>query len=395
MTHMIRDTAERKLDTLPWSMATLARPPRDTRLDIVRGWLQLSIFASHATGSIAGAWLIHGAWGFSDSSEQFILLSGFTLGSVFARKEARDGWSSAARDLLRRTWRLYRIHMMVFALFFLAVAAASATWLPGEIDARGWRPLLADPAHALPGAVLMLYQPDFMGILPSFVWGMLLLPLFVGLVTRIGAVALALPLASYAAVQVSGIDLPPLPSTGGIAFNPFAWQLLYLGGAFLGARAWRNGRALDLAPGWDRAATIAAVSMVLGALWIKLAWRGLLPLPVPDEWTSRLDWKPDLAPARALHAFALAWLVARFVPRMADWMDTGPARWLARIGRSSLEVFCLGIFLSWGLASLFRLAPPMIGRIVDIPLILLGCTVLGYFATRLERRSSGSSPKPR
>ena len=395
MTHMMPDTAEPKLDTLPWSMATPARPPRDTRLDIVRGWLQLSIFASHATGSIAGAWLIHGAWGFSDSSEQFIFLSGFTLGSVFARKQARDGWTSAARDLLRRTWRLYRIHMMVFALFFLAVAAASAMWLPGEIDARGWRPLLGDPAHALPGALLMLYQPDFMGILPSFVWGMLLLPLFAGLVGRIGAFALAVPLVSYGLVQVIGIEVPPLPAGGGIAFNPFAWQLLYLAGAFLGARALRHGRAIDLAPRWDRAATVVAVAMVLGALWIKLAWRGWLPLPVPDEWTSRLDWKPDLAPARALHAFALAWLVARFVPRMADWMDTVPARWLARIGRSSLEVFCLGIFLSWGLASLFRLAPPMIGRIVDLPLILLGCAVLGGFAAWLERRSSGSNRLPR
>ena len=33
-----------------------ARPPRDTRVDIVRGWLQLTIFASHA----AGSWVGHG-----------------------------------------------------------------------------------------------------------------------------------------------------------------------------------------------------------------------------------------------------------------------------------------------------------------------------------------------
>lgn len=26
----------------------LQRPPRDTRLDLLRGWLQLQIFASHA-----------------------------------------------------------------------------------------------------------------------------------------------------------------------------------------------------------------------------------------------------------------------------------------------------------------------------------------------------------
>jgi hypothetical protein len=43
---------------------------------VVRGWLQLSIFASNAFGSFIGGWMIHAAWGLSDSSEQFVLLSG-------------------------------------------------------------------------------------------------------------------------------------------------------------------------------------------------------------------------------------------------------------------------------------------------------------------------------
>jgi len=66
--------------------AVLSRPPRDTRIDILRGYLQLVIFAAHAYGSFIGGWMIHAAWGFSDSSEQFVFLSGFTLGSVFALK---------------------------------------------------------------------------------------------------------------------------------------------------------------------------------------------------------------------------------------------------------------------------------------------------------------------
>ena len=71
---------------------TLQRPPRDTRLDLLRGWLQLQIFASHAQGSFIGAWMISAAWGLSDSSEQFVYLSGFVLGSVFTLKAHRGGW---------------------------------------------------------------------------------------------------------------------------------------------------------------------------------------------------------------------------------------------------------------------------------------------------------------
>ncbi|MCX7382649.1 MAG: OpgC domain-containing protein [Alphaproteobacteria bacterium] len=362
------------------------RPPRDARLDIVRGLLQLSIFASHATGSVVGAWFIHGAWGFSDSSEQFILLSGFTLGSVFARKSARDGWAAAARDLLRRTFRLYRIHLLVFALFGLLMLAASLTFLPGEAAAHGWLPLLTAPAHAIPGVALMLFQPDFMGILPSFVWCMLLLPPFAWLSRRFGNAALLAPLALYAAAQISGLMVPALPAGGGISFNPFAWQLLYLTGAWLGARALPDGQALRLPPRWDRALTGFAMAIVGLGLWTKLSWHGLLALPAPDPMTSMIDWKPDLAPLRALHAFSLAWLVARFVPRSADWMDTSPGRWLARIGRNSLEVFCLGIFLSWGAATFFRLVPPMTAHLLDLPLIVAGTLLLGLFARRLERR---------
>lgn len=362
------------------------RPARDTRLDIVRGLLQLSIFASHATGSVVGAWFIHGAWGFSDSSEQFILLSGFTLGSVFARKQARDGWRGAAADLLRRTWRLYRIHLLVFALFGGLMLAASLSFLPGEAATRGWAPLWADPWHAIPGAALMLFQPDYMGILPAFVWCMLLLPGFAWLCGRFGDAALLAPVAVYAAMVAFGLMLPPLPASGGVSFNPFAWQVLYLVGAWLGGRALRDGVALALPRRWDRGLTIAALALVVGGLWVKLSWHGLVALPAPDPMTSLIDWKPDLAPLRALHALALAWLVARFVPRSAGWMDTTPGRWVARIGRHSLEVFCLGIFLSWGVTTLLRLAPSMVAAVADVPLIAAGFLMLGWFARRLERK---------
>src|ERR1700735_5780774 len=93
------------------------RPHPDTRLDIVRGWLQLTIFASHAVGSFIGGWRIHGSWGLSDSSEQFVFLSGFTLGSVCARRTLRDGWRAGAADILWRAWRLYRIHLPVVGLY--------------------------------------------------------------------------------------------------------------------------------------------------------------------------------------------------------------------------------------------------------------------------------------
>jgi hypothetical protein len=361
-----------------------ARPPRDARLDIVRGWLQLTIFASHAFGSFIGGWLIHGAWGLSDSSEQFVFLSGFTLGSVCARRSARDGWRAGAIDMLWRTRRLYRIHLLVVVLFGAMVAAAGATFLPMEAERLGWGFALADPVDALPGVLTMLYQPQLMGILPVFVWCMLLLPGFAALEARCGGWALALPVACYAAVWGLGLAAPSLAPDLGIAFNPFAWQLLFLTGAWLGRRALLLGRALPYDAAWARWVTAAAVLVVLAGLALRLSWYGFVPWHAPVAETRWMVGKEDLALPRMLHAWALAWLVARAVPRDAPWMHGLVLRSMAVIGRYSLEVFCLGLFLSWGVATAFRLFPGLI--VLDPLLIGLGSVLLALFAHWLDRR---------
>jgi hypothetical protein len=364
-----------------------ARPPRDQRLDIVRGWLQLTIFASHAFGSFIGGWMIHGSWGLSDSSEQFVFLSGFTLGSVCARRTARDGWRTGTADILWRAWRLYRIQLLVVVLYGAMVVAAGATFLPGEADRLGWSFLLIDPVDALPGVLTMLYQPQLMGILPVFVWCMLLLPGFSVLEGRWGGWALALPIACYAAVWTFGLAAPSLAPDLGIAFNPFAWQMLFLTGAWLGRRALLYGRALPFDAPWARWATTAAVLMVLVGLALRLSWYGFIPWHAPVAETRWVIGKEDLALPRMLHAWALAWLVALLVPRDAPWMHFFPLRAMAIIGRYSLEVFCVGLFLSWIATTVFRLAPDWTG-LEDPLLIGAGSVLLALFARWLDRRRS-------
>ncbi len=361
------------------------RPARDTRLDIVRGALQLVIFASHATGSWIGVWLIPASWGLSDSSEQFVFLSGLTLGSVFARKAARDA-AAARADLLGRTWRLYRTHLLVFALYGLLVCAAGATLLPGEARRMGWTPLLAHPLARLPGVLLMVEQPSYMGILPLFIWCMLLLPGFAALEARWGNRALLAPLALNGGVWVLRAVAPPLGLEDGIGFNPFAWQAIFLIGAWLGRRALLRGRALPYAGPWARVATVAAVAVLTGGLVCQLSWHGFIA-PFAD----RLEWlsdKKDLAPGRLLHALALAWLVAALVPREASWMRGAVPRWLAGIGRHSLSVFCVGLFCSWAATAVFRLAPPL--PLLDPLVIGAGCVVLGGFARWREQRRAAA-----
>lgn len=359
------------------------RPPRDTRLDIFRGLLQLVIFASHATGTWIGVWLIPSPWGLSDSSEQFVFLSGFTLGSVFARKAVRDGFFDAWRDMLRRTWRLYRTHLLVFVLYGLAVVVAGATLLPGEAERMGWAPILMHPLASLPAVLATVAQPSFMGILPLFIWCMLLLPGFAALEARIGDAALLVPLTVYVAAWSVIEAIPNLGWEDGIGFNPFTWQFIFLGGAWLGRRALLRGRAAPFTAGWARWITVGAFVVLAAGLLVRLGWHGFLPVPlVPAFWW--LADKKDLPPGALLHALALAWLVAAFVPRDAGWMHLALPRAVAAIGRNSLQVFCVGLFFSWGASVAFRMVP--YSAALDLFLIVVGCLGLGLFAWWRERR---------
>ena len=365
--------------------APLARPARDQRLDVIRGGLQIFIFVSHIANSFVGGWLIHRAWGLSDSSEQFLFLSGLMLGSVFTLKAARGPAWPATLDIFRRAARLYRTHLTMCLLFCTMLALVSVAFIPGELQRLGWGWMLADPLHAIPAMLVMIYEPDWMDILPMFVWGMLLLPPFLLAESRFGAWALLPPVLVYLATQIGWITSPSLTTEIGMGFDPFAWQLIYLLGAWLGRRALRQGRALPYDAAWAPLATGAAVLVLLVGLYVKLCWHGWLHWPAPGF---EADWvydKQELAWPRLVHAMALAWLVGALMPRDASWLRTRLAEAVAVMGRHSLEVFCLGLFLSYGVSSALRLWPTLFWPL-DFGLSALGVLVLMAWARFLARK---------
>ncbi|MBU8545069.1 MULTISPECIES: OpgC family protein [Roseomonadaceae] len=355
---------------------TLKRPPRDLRLDVLRGWLQVSIFIAHAFGAVF-FWGIHASWGVSDSSEQFVLLSGLALGSVFTLKRARDGFGAALRDLMGRVRKLYLTHLVVFVLFAAMVFWARMT-SPVPPEAVGWGWLAEDPLRAIAGTLVLLYQPAFMDILPLFVFCMLMLAPFLWLLERIGDWALLAPFGLYAATQIFGLTPPGLGGTE-IGFDPFAWQVLFLLGAWCGRRALLGAAPLPRHP----ALFLLAAGVVAAGLWVKLGHYGwTIPAPALLENAAH---KPILGPLRLAHALALAWLVAVLVPREAPWMHGAVPRVLALIGQHSLHVFCLGLFLSWGVATALAVHPA--GALgLELVLIPAGIAALAGFAAMLDRR---------
>jgi hypothetical protein len=148
----------------------------------------------------------------------------------------------------------------------------------------------------------------------------------------------------YILVQLFGWNLPQWPKNQWF-FNPLAWQLLIVLGAWWimqGRETWRS---------WLGSHTLIVVSVLylLFACIIALSWsvkslEAIVP-PVLADLIYPID-KSDLDPLRLLHFLAIAVLVARFVP--PDWNGLGSPilRGAIRCGENSLEIYCAGVLLS-------------------------------------------------
>jgi hypothetical protein len=356
----------------------LARPARDLRLDILRGWLQISIFGAHAVGSAFGAYGIHAVWGLSDSSGQFLFLSGFVLASVFTLKARRDGEGAAARDSWRRAARLWVKHMALFLLFGAMILwAERALPLPGEVDRLAWGLLATDPLTALWGAATLLYLPNYIDVLPVFILAMLAMPGFLWLAARWGAWALLPSGLVWAGVQVGLWHywgwLP-------VGLDPLAWQFAFMLGAWFGRQALLHGVTVRR-QGWAIALSVA----LLAFGFVQRLGEGMgiaLPFDVEEIWT--VAGKTHLGPLALLHGLAIAYLVAVLVPREAGWMHRAIPQAIAAVGRNSLDVFCIGLFLSWVVTAVLRLHPDQWW--LDPAMTLAGIAVLVGFALLRERR---------
>ena len=129
-------------------------------------------------------------------------------------------------------------------------------------------------------------------------------------------------------------------------FNPFAWQLLFVFGAWCAL-----GGAQRLARWLNSPVTFGlAVAYLLFAFGIAMTWYfprlGVFVPKFVGEAIYPID-KTNLDVLRILHFLSLAVITVWFVPR--DWPALkSPVFWPAIVcGQHSLETFCLGVFLAF------------------------------------------------
>jgi hypothetical protein len=353
----------------------LKSPARDPRIDACRGIALWWIFLDHVPNNI-GSWLTLRNYGFSDAAEIFMFVSGVTCALAYGKALRFEGWTGVIGRTLRRSWDIY----VAFLLVTLACAILVHLTGGGRLaDESNTRILLDHPGATLAHAAVLQYRPVNTDVLPIFVLLHLLFTPLLWLLLRAPNATLGASLSLYALVHVLGWSVPVWPN-GHWAFNPLAWQLMVVLGA------WWMIEGERVRP-WVTSRTVLglAVLYLIFSLVIALSWRIKPMEALIPQALSNLRYpvdKSNLDPLRLLHFLALAVLVAWFVPCTWRGLTTPVMRGAIRCGQNSLPIYCLGVLLAF--ASHTALHDVSDGLAMQITLSLGGIVAMVATATLLN-----------
>jgi hypothetical protein len=331
-------------------MADTATIERDLRLDLFRGIGLWVIFLDHIPFNVA-SWITIRNYGFSDAAEMFVFISGYTAGFVYgpAMVEGRSAAASsivAAGRLLKRSWQLYVTHVLLVVLFIAEIA-----YVGGKFD----NPLFAEefnvfdflrhPDIILTQAMVLKFRPSGMDVLPLYIALVLACPAILWALVRrpnstlIGAAIL------YLLARKFDWNLPSFPA-GQWFFNPFAWQLLFVFGAWCALGGAEKLQPLTYSPITRSAAAFFLMfAFLIVMTWHVPQWGHFVP-----KWLASIMYpidKSNLHALRLIHFLALAVMTVPLVPRDWRFLRRPVLQPLILCGQHSLALFCFGVFLSF------------------------------------------------
>jgi len=353
---------------------------RELRLDLFRGLALWLIFIDHVSPDLL-TWFTIRSYGFSDAAEIFIFISGYTAAFVYGRALVDSGLVIATARILRRVWQIYAAHVLLFTF-----VVAEVSWIAVGLDKPFYAeemaitPFLKDPGISMVQGLLLRYRPLNMDVLPLYIVLMLFLPLILSAIWWSGNLTLAMSIGLYALSWWYDLHFTAYPS-GFWSFNPFAWQLLFVFGAWCALGGARKMSRVLSSP----ITLWISVAYLFAAFCVTLTWYFPQYAYLMPHWLEHWIYpisKADLDVLRFGHFLALAAIAVRFVP--AGWPGL-QSRWLWPMilcGQNSLEIFCLGVAL--GFTGYFLLTEISAGLVLHVLVGICGIAMMSALAWLLS-----------
>ena len=372
--------------------ATLPEKGRDLRLDLFRGVANWAIYLDHIPDNVVN-WITTRNYGFSDAADLFVFISGYTASFVYARMMLERGFIVGATRLTKRVWQLYVAHIILFVIYIASISYLALRFgdseLVNEFNVVG---LIDNATETLRQGLFLKFKPVNLDVLPLYIVLMGLFPPVLWLMLRQPNWTMVAAIVLWLVSRQTGWNLPAYP-TGTWYFNPFAWQVLFIFGAWCALGGARQSAAVIMHP----ATLWFCIAYMILALVMTMAGRFPALGELLPHWlysTFNPNDKTNLAPYRFLHFVVIVILVIRFVPKDwpgLEWKIFDP---LVVCGQQSLAVFCVGVFLSF--VGHFQLSMSSGSLFAQIFVSVTGIaimTIVAYYIS-WSKRQDKPLPKP-
>jgi hypothetical protein len=307
-------------------------------LDALRGFMLVWITITHLPTALST--YVNQPFGFVSAAEGFIFLSALFTGSIYFRMAEQNSYGAMRRKLSMRTLQLYLYHVLLLSFVFLvAVPIAASGTRPGLHNLLDFY-FDAGARRAVVDAVLLIYRPPLLDILPMYIIFLALTPVALSASRRFGwKLILAGGFTLWLLAQFGLRDASwqvmnryfglriPLHEMG--SFDLWAWQFLWLVGMWVGV-CWAKDQ-LDL-PRLARQFTIPALFVVSALLATRYAVGRGFELGSYELYFDK--W--HLGVVRLIDFTAIAVLLIR----AQSYLKPLSIRPLVLLGQSSLQVFC-------------------------------------------------------
>jgi hypothetical protein len=319
---------------------------RELRLDLFRGLALWFVYFDHVSPDVL-TWLTIRSYGFSDATEIFIFISGYTAGLVYGRANFELGIVVGTMRVLRRVWQIYTAHLLLFVVLIAEIAyATTMSQKPSfYIQEMEVGEFFRQPGAEMVQVLLLRFRPLNMDVLPLYIVLMAVLPLILQLARGHRDLPLVLSVILYVIVLRYDLNLSTDPE-GFWSFNPCAWQLLFVFGVWCAL-----GGGQRLSPMLESSVIFwIAVGYLCAAFFVTLTWHVPSLESLIPGWLLRAIYpidKTNFDVLRFTHFLALTIVTLRFVPSGWARLRSPYVRPLILCGQYSLQIFTLGVALSF------------------------------------------------
>ncbi|CAB3752994.1 OpgC domain-containing protein [Paraburkholderia humisilvae] len=311
----------------------LPRRGRSIEVDFFRGVVLIVIALDHIPGSVLSHLMLH-TYALCDSAEVFVCLGGYASAAAYDAVLAKRGTQAVRNRFFKRSFEIYRAYLLTALLTLVSGAVLALFHLNRPmVDMTGWPAFSATPLREAFDIAVLRRQPYLSSVLPMYVLFPLVVPWIVPLARRSAGAALALSVVVWLAARPLA-TLLRIDDVGDWAFNPFAWQLMFVLGILCRVRPVSDGFLATRAGRWlTRIALAAALAFAVVKLFI-------LTQPLPGHL------KQNLSIERVINFIAIAWLAVGLVRNgvVAQLAQRLPG--IVTVGQMGLVCFVGGTVIS-------------------------------------------------